>query len=534
MHKNLKFTFVLLLVVLGQTALMLLAGGLRINGHEADLLHVLDVISRMVAGDRPSVDFMTPLGITAFAPFAGLLALGTSHAKAILLGSGLVACLFLPAILHVAGSRMGGVVKWGFGLGLVIMMTAVVYGGDQATISISMYYNRWAWTISFLMLAVLFLTPGDETPLRDGVIVGLGVGILATLKMTFAVALGPVVLLGLILRRDGRFFAALAVSLLIWLAAVTILAGGLDYWVSYVRDLLYVATSNLRARPGLSFGDVAAAPAYLPATAVLLLTVVFWRRVGLAREGLLLLVAAPGFIYITFQNWGNDPKWLFVLGIFLLVLRERAAGKTWFGADGRHASSLMATACLVMIAPSILNMGYSTVRHLALSADRFTPIFEGSDIEFEIARNFEGAGSVGLPPVAITSEPVSIADDEVVETVLNGEVLDYCQMTTGLLGVTRSIQEELGARNLVSGKRVLVGDIYDFLWLAGPFERNRGMAPWYYGAPSGFNGTELLVVPLCPISDRARRVKIQSIVDRGWGLSEVFRTEHFIVLSVES
>ncbi|MEO1550066.1 MAG: hypothetical protein AAFR93_06495 [Pseudomonadota bacterium] len=56
------------------------------------------------------------------------------------------------------------------------MMGSLVHGGDEPSVSVSMYYNRWAWTLAFSLWILLFLParPGYRAPLVDGLVLGLG------------------------------------------------------------------------------------------------------------------------------------------------------------------------------------------------------------------------------------------------------------------------------------------------------------------------------------------------------------------------
>ena len=57
---------VAVIVVLGSVTLA--KGGFYLAKHEGDTLHLLQILFRMASGEWPHLDFMTPIGLLAFAP----------------------------------------------------------------------------------------------------------------------------------------------------------------------------------------------------------------------------------------------------------------------------------------------------------------------------------------------------------------------------------------------------------------------------------------------------------------------------------
>ena len=112
---------------------------------------------------------------------------------------------------------------------------------------------------------------------------------------------------------------------------------------------------------------------------------------------------------------------------------------------------------------------------------------------------------------------------------INGEELSACTLSTGFVGWTHKAVAQLGAVEEAVGQTVIMADVYDHLWLFGPFARSPGMAPWYYDSEDGFDGARYLLVPLCPVSPDAARGKLEVIEDLDWRLEEVIRTDLFIL-----
>ncbi|MEZ5722483.1 MAG: hypothetical protein R3D59_13205 [Paracoccaceae bacterium] len=77
-------------------------------------------------------------------------------------------------------------------------------------------------------------------------------------------------------------------------------------------------------------------PERLGASIVLLASVMLLRQADRKLEGFVLLLLAPAFFYVTFQNFGNDPKWTWFLGLVLLRLRPAHEVRGEFGYDTRQ------------------------------------------------------------------------------------------------------------------------------------------------------------------------------------------------------
>ena len=386
-----------------------------------------------------------------------------------------------------------------------------------------------------MIVLILFLPARDgwRNEVLDGVFAGLCVAALVLIKLTFVVALVPFGLVVVLHDRRGRFFLTALVSVAAVLGLVTLFLGGGAFWLAYLRDLLLVAGSDLRAYPGEDFGSLIGKPAFMPGTVALLTAIVFWRKTKRMREGLLLLILAPGWIYITYQNWGNDPKWLFLLAILLLAIPAPDDAKPFWSVPAARFGQALALVCLSLFAPSMVNLATSAPRHLLLDEKEFAPIFNDlarSDLRVMIATH-------RLPNTQGKMQGISfgpVEEDDAGEATeplrLNGEELAYCQTVTGLVGWMRVAAEQLGAVEEAVGRTVMAADLLDVLWLFGPFERTPDIGPWYYGSDRGFEAVDYVMVPLCPMSIRARERKLNLMEEKGWTLEEVIRTDLFILL----
>ncbi|MEM9428213.1 MAG: hypothetical protein AAGA32_01790 [Pseudomonadota bacterium] len=530
MVRILRSTAVIVSVWLAAAAILLLPDGLYITGHDGDLIHMLDLVARWAEGERPHIDFMTPLGALSIWPFAAFVEAGYGPGTAFRLSQSAVTLALLPAILWTVWSRLEGTLATVVGVGLVLLSMALVFGGTVPSISISMYYNRWAWALAALIVLLIFLParPGWRAPLLDGVLIGMAGAVLVLLKVTYAVALLPFALVAVLHDRAWAMLAGTLIGALSALAVATVTLGGVAFWQAYLGDLILVSTAPLRPFPGEDLGMLLGGPSGLPASMLLLLIVVFWRKTRRAREGMLLLFLAPGWVYITFQNWGNDPKWLALLAVLLVAVPAPERARPFFGQPAARAGGILAVVSLVLIAPSMSNIAMSGSRHLLLDKDGFAPIFDDiarSDILVMVDTHRRPSTQGRLaevdfgPPPDMSPEPV----------VFLGEELGSCQTVMGLVGWLRKATDQLGAIEEAVGRSVLSADLLDAMWLFGPFERIPGQGPWYYGSDRGFDAADYVLVPLCPMSGRARRIKLALIEEAGWEMREVVRTDLFIL-----
>ncbi|WP_298494635.1 hypothetical protein [uncultured Maritimibacter sp.] len=505
---RLGFWLAALIVALGGAAI--LKGGFYIGKHEGDTLHMVQMVLRMAGGDWPHLDFVTPIGVLAMAPIAWLVSLGLGVGHAILWSQILVALiLFLPT-WYVARTRFSGLLSYAFGGLVMVLALALVHGEAEQAVSISMHYNRWAWAVSFIVLAAAVLGSKAENKTLDGVIMGAGMAFLVLLKLTYALAFFPAVLVALIQRGQGRaiwvgFLSAFAVF-----AVVTLLAGTPAFWLAYLRDLATVAGSSVRPQPGLDFGAVVGAPAYMVGSLALVLSVIWLRQGGRKVEGLVMLLLVPACFYVTYQNFGNDPQWLPLAALMLLVLLPAEGVTNALGWDLRRAMTYTAVVMLALGAPSVTNLAYSPFRHLTEESDKYTALLPGSGRNEDIVTPTIRAHRVDAK-IALDgpNSPYSVFWDEDFregeDTVWRGETLDNCIIELGTVAWFKSIADDLNARGLAQGKTAFVADILNGFWLYGAFDPLEGNAPWYYGGLSGFANADYLLVPLCPLSTSVRK-----------------------------
>ena len=499
-------------------ALLLAPGALILSRHEGDAVHMTAIVLRMAEGQVPHLDFMTPIGVLAAAPVAAFVAAGWGFGTAFLLAQVTVAALILPAAWYAAQSRFGtGWLGLAFGALVLVMAMALTHGGTVEAVSISMHYNRWAWAVAFVALALALLPPARPAPRLEGAILGLGLAVLALTKVTYFVALAPVVLLALALRREGRTLAVAVAAGLAVVAAAT-LAFGAGFWAAYLGDLLAVATSETRAAPGRSYAGLLTAPEGLGVTLAALAAVVVLRRQGRAREGLVLLAALPGLYLVTWQNYGNDPQWLPLVGLVLLA-RARPGGAT-----GSRPEVLVAVAALALSFPWLATMATSPQRALteeARTAQPLAPALPQHD-DIRLVETRLETVLARVPMTGFETEPTAPGW---------GAALPECGLQSGGVAVYRALAAELEAAGF-AGRSLLLADTVQALWLFGDFVPLPGGAPWYYGGLPGGAAAELVVVPLCPIYAENRDQVLAAVEAAGWTLREVHRGPLAAVLEI--
>ncbi|MFY0635050.1 MAG: hypothetical protein JXQ91_14650 [Vannielia sp.] len=527
--------FAFLLAVLAvEAGLAMWRGQLLVGKHEGDMLHLLEIVFRMADGEWPHVDFMTPIGFMAFAPIALFVKLGAGVGHAILYGQALVGLCLVPLAWRAGVSRLTGYWPYLFGAVIIVLATALVHGQAERSVSISMHYNRWAWAAAFVAILIATLPPVEDrrNQTADGIVVGLALAFMALCKVTYFAAFIIPVAVGLLAHRQYRtFLLALATGLAV--AAIVTAFAGVGYWAAYVGDLLRVSASQVRSNPGEPFAAVVAAPAYLGGSIVLLMGVILLRQAGKATEGMVLLLLTPGFFYVTFQNFGNDPQWLLLLGILLFAARPAQDVKNGFGWDMSMAVGLAGAAAFAMIVPSAMNLAYSPIRHLGQDAAQHTPLLPGatlhSDLQTGTVRAMRVDKRVPMDEPGSGLEALAEKAGREPPVVLNGEELPRCEILLGLPalfdGIATSLEESGHG-----GEGIFIADLFSSIWLFGDFARLEHGAPWYYGGLPGYEMADYVLVPNCPVHPKVRELVLERISERGDSLVEVDRTPLYILL----
>lgn len=532
-----------IILALGQLALfalfagvLLAKGGLYIRQHEGDTLHLLQILLRMADGQTPHLEFVTPIGILAFLPIVVFIKAGFDAGQAFILGQILVGALFFPAIWWASMTRLAGVWRYIFMVAMMVLCMGLIHGEADPTLSVSMHYNRWAWAAAFLAIVTALLAPRHTAhPMPDGVLIGVGFAVMAMIKVTYFAAFLPAVLVALFMRGAGKTVLWALLSGLVAVALMTLYVGTPMFWLFYLADLLNVAGSPSRSAPGLPIADLLSAPAYLPGTILALMAVILLRQSGQMREGLVLMLLLPGFVYVTYQNFGNDPQWIGLIGILLIALLPDRPVFNGFGWDLGRGMLIVAGACLVLALPSFLNIAQSPFRHLLAKHENYVPLLAGRDqhqdiLSIKIRAYRIDAGQAMDGPDTIFAK---FHDPKMREewASLQGETLPWCSVDLGMVAWFSTLSDDLIASGLVEDKAVFVADLLPTFWMFGAGRPVPGAAPWYYGGLTGLQNADLLLVPQCALSMAIRKQILEEVTEAGLAdkLKEIRRTPEYIL-----
>jgi hypothetical protein len=442
----------------------------------------------------------------------------------------LMAVLVLPAAVWAGISRMGTGAAALFAAVCVIFCVALVHGEAQTAPSISMHYNRWGWAVAFCALLVAVVPPRHRRSQgADGLVIGLAMAFLALSKVTYFVAFAPAVALALVLRRDWLTIGVAMAAGLGAALAVT-LWQGVAFWPAYLGDLMAVSASDVRPKPGDSLAVVIASPAGIGASLVLLASVIALRQSGRRAEGLALLVLVPGFFYVTYQNFGNDPQWIVFLPFLLWALRPAEGLRNPLGWDMRAVTGGLCVASVALASTSFLNMAYSPFRHLKLPVAGTTPLAPGhTDLRQPALRAYAVIAEVPLSVEGRGFARYAARAEMEPPAILLGEALPQCRQKLGLKAFFEAAAQDLEGAGY-GGSGIFFADIFNSIWLYGDFRPLKGGAPWYYGGLAGWEDADYLAVPLCSGAGRIRRAVLAELEAQGETLREVWRGDVLVLL----
>lgn len=527
---------VLLLTGLAAAGLILAKGALLISAHEGDTYHLLDILIRMTRGEMPHEDFMTPLGILAFLPISTFIQAGYGAGHAIIYAQILVAAILLPAIWYAAHSRLTARTAYLFGAFTITMVLAVSFGGTLPGLSISMHYNRWAWAIGFVVLLLVLAPPrGRARPRLDGVLLGLAFSAFVFVKITYFVALLPGVALVLLLEnRRAELVTALATGGTVAILATLILGPG--FWLGYASDLAAVAGSEVRPNAGKNFGELVAAPQNIAAIALGFAVYYLLSRTGERAKALGFVVLFPGFLYIAYQNYGNDPKWLAPLAAVLIALRPAPRTRYLGTHDANGAYAAAAIVALVLFLPSAVTIMLSPLRHFARDESNYSLMLPGwpqhDDIRVRTDRAYTTMAEVDLDRPGSVWAPYRAIAERSDPPTLGGVAFYHCRLVAGLTAYMVELAEGLAEAGVAEGSRVFVVDMIPAVWLFGPYRPLEGGAPWYYGALSGIESADVVVVPKCNVQSEVRDIILGEIAAADLELTLLDDNELFALYAV--
>jgi hypothetical protein len=492
-----------------------LKGGLYLDTHEADTYHLLDILFRMERGLWPHVDFVTPLGVLSFLPIVAFLNEGFGVGAALLWSQILVAALLWPLVTYAAWSRLPPGLAYYFGIVTLGLVLALTYGGATSGVSISMHYNRWSWAVSFVML-LLALVPsrGRTRPVLDGALIGALAMALLMLKITYFVSLVPPVALALLIGAERRAFVVATISGVVVFGAAT-MAFGPAHWVGYLADLRNVSSSDVRPFVGVPFAVIVGGPQFVGGVILAALSALFMRRAGRDGLALVFLLLVPGFLYVTYQNFGNDPQWLVLLPVLLLALRPVESVAEVAGFDLKSAMTVSAVAAFALFFPSFANNALSPLKHHGLPPALYLPMLPGPALHQDLFVRNDRAHTMtaevhldrALPAWSAYSEIVGRDDPP----SFGGVSFPHCELLAGSRAYFTEFTAGLKRAGIPDGSQFLTADILSTFWLFGAYAPLQGGAPWYYADLSGLENADYVLIPKCPFLASVQRIMIRDL-----------------------
>lgn len=517
------------------TGAAVLKGGLYLSQHEGDALHLMQILTLMADGWQPHRDFMTPIGVLAFWPITSLIEQGVSAGMALMLAQSLLALALMPAILWLAASRLRFWPAMLMAASTLVLVLALVHGETGRYVSVSMHYNRWAWALAIPVVLTAVLKPQyRRSAIADGLLIGAGFLALALLKVTYVIGLLPAVLVALSMRRQVLTIAVGLIVVTLGIVLVNQIFGVRFFW-DYIGDLLTVLQSSTRPFPGEPWQVLVWAPEYVAGIVLLIFAVVTVRQAGRGVEGMALLLLTPGFLYITYQNFGNDPQWLMIVSVILFSVgpaRKLANGWGWELKPAIRVAGLVA---LVLAVPGFVNMAYSPFRHLLSQSSDYGQMLPdlpvARDVFARTARDEKAEARIAAGPLMGYPDRRQTPPEDAVS--FNGEVLPKCRISRGMLATHRNYARTVAPYLDAPDDQIFVADIFSALWTMGAGAAPDGLAPWNYGQTQGFQTAEFLMVPRCATSPKVRRAVLAGIEEQyaGW-FTQIARTEALILYRV--
>ncbi len=506
------FGFWYAVFLIGLLSVLVLArmndGSVLILSFDGDAVHMAQIVLRMVEGQIPHQDFLTPLGAMAFLPIVWLVKLGAGLGASFAYAPVFIGLILLPAIHWIGTSRLAPSGAIAFGILVLVQLLAFVHGGTDATVAASMYYNNWCWAVAAMVVVLAVLPnrkPGRYADFAEPIFLGCLMGFLILTKATFAVFLLPAVLVALLLTKRFRLLGLGVGVAVLFLIAITVQFGLVSYWQGYVQDLLFVSQSAARAKPGDGLAIMMFRPVQIGGVLALFAGFILLRQARLSTESLVFLLLGAGWILISHQNWQNDPHWLIIAGLVLIGMSSEVVIYNRFGWPVQTALRTVAVMFFVAGLPLLVTQAQSLLVHNGLNPAGFSAAFSdgvGKDLRFRRVSGGPYSASVAHPALAAeATEP----------TIFEGVSLPNCQKNTGLIAELVQTGAALDGFEQTAGAQVLYADWVNGLWLFSKTRSLQGGAPWYYGGTPGFENAQYLVVPKCPMGQDVRALILDAI-----------------------
>lgn len=509
--------FLLIIAVLG--GLPYLKGGLYLDSHEADVYHLLDISFRMQDGHLPHLDFVTPLGIMAFFPIVSFLQAGLPFGSAFMASQVSVALFLLPIAVYVLSARLTQRQAVLFGCVVFFLILNLTYLKASSGVTVAMHYNRWCWAIAFLALALAFFPIKEKAvarPWLDGALIGLLATLLMLMKITFFVALVPAIAAALLVRKQSVSLV-FAVGTGVILIALSTVFLGVSFWNAYIADLLNVSRSQVRPNVGVPLADLLSGAQYIGATLTGIAAGMLIRRAGFGAMGLVVVgLLFPGFVYVSYQNFANDPTWLLFVAFLVLVYRPDAGFETVMGVDLRGAMSVVSLVAILVNLPSFYTTALTPIEHLAFDKDRFIPLLDDpahGDLFLRRDRGSLMTAAIALDDSPGVWEKYREAAERRDIPMVGDVSFPMCELGAGSRAHMREVATQLSVDGIAPGSQIFTTGLLSAFWLYGDFAPLKNGAPWYYGDLTGLENADYVLIPKCVYVERVRQLMIADLLN---------------------
>jgi hypothetical protein len=249
-----------------------------------DVIVLLDGGYRMAEGQIPSTDFSNPVGPLVY----GLISLGMrmhgvslaavawGNVLMVLTGSGLT-WYATRSRMHLGWRAMATIYA-------ALLLSAVRPLGYSPTITTyAMLYNRYGWVLFTLIVVMVAVRPRRRpTEGLDHIVLGAMLGLLFYTKVTFTLAAGLVILLGLIRSSDvSRLRRLLALIAGFSFVVVVVTALFRVNPVAYIADIADSVLVQSKGRISqMAWGIIWTSPIWMLTAAILVAFLVSARRRG--------------------------------------------------------------------------------------------------------------------------------------------------------------------------------------------------------------------------------------------------------------
>lgn len=365
--KSLRWEVAALAVCAALFAVTLWSDGVLVHVTHHDLWFMLDAFQRVSEGQRPHLDFSTPVGPAFYAPMA---LFPDPTARSVLELEVLVASLLLAIALPTLRTRLlGPLLLVAVLLVVLSALTPRKLGRAPEIYSHLALYNQWGFAALILIAVVALVPPRMPSPREQALtsmVVGAALAFLLLLKVTYFAGAAGLLGLGVVLRSVSLRFAVYAVAVFFFcLVAAALMGADLPaYWNDLRSSVEASANAPKLSRDklmsfafeGASYGLAVAVVFWLARPMAPIPWLMFWWPALLAAAALLV-----GGAVLSVQNNPLQECPLFPAAV--LIAAELARRRTDASAGSRWLQVARVAPVLLLVGyPSFLNAG-ATVSH---------------------------------------------------------------------------------------------------------------------------------------------------------------------------